>query len=62
MRVKYSGEERDVIYMACDVNGVPYYGIQLFDYSLGDYAVTLTVTSFVEDKTEELLTLFSKYE
>ncbi len=60
--VTFCGEECDVVYMACDVNGVAYYGIQVFDYTLGDYAVTLTVTSFVEDKTEELLALFSKYE
>ena len=60
--VTFCGEECDVVYMACDVNGVGYYGIQVLDYTLGDYAVTLTVTSFVEDKTEELLTLFSKYE
>lgn len=58
----FCGEECDVVYMVCDVNGVAYYGIQVFDYTLGDYAVTLTVTSFVEDKTEELLGLFSKYE
>lgn len=60
--VTFCGEKRDVIYVACDVNGVPYYAIQLFDYSLGDYAVTMTVTSLVEDKTEELMTLFTKYE
>ncbi len=60
--VNFCGEKRDVIYVASDMNGVPYYAIQLFDYSLGDYAVTMTVSSFVEDKTEELLTLFSKYE
>ncbi len=59
--VNFCGEERDVLYMACDISGVAYYAIQVFDYSLGDYSVTLTVTSFVEDKTEELLTLFSKY-
>ncbi len=60
--VTFCGEERDVLYFACDVSGVPYYAIQVFDYSLGDYAVTMTVTSFVEDKTEDLLKLFSKYE
>jgi len=60
--VTFCGEERDAVYTACDANGVAYYALQLLDYSLGDYAVTLTVTSFVEDKTEELLTLFTKYE
>ena len=60
--VTFCGEERDALYMACDVAGIAYYALQLFDYSLGDYAVTMTVTSFVEDKTDSLLTLFSKYE
>ena len=60
--VNFCGEKRDVIYVASDMNGVPYYAIQVFDYSLGDYAVTMTVSSFMEDKTEELLGLFSKYE
>ncbi len=60
--VTFCGEDRDVLYMVCDVSGVAYYAIQVFDYSLGDYAVTMTVTSFVEDKTEDLLKLFSKYE
>ena len=60
--VNFCGEKRDVIYVASDMNGVQYYAIQLFDYSLGDYAVTMTVSSFFEDKTEELLTLFAKYE
>ena len=60
--VTFCGEECDAVYTACDANGVAYYALQLIDYSLGDYAVTLTVTSFVEDKTEELLALFAKYE
>lgn len=60
--VTFCGEERLAIYMECDVSGVAYYGLQVVDYSLGEYAVTLTVTSFVDDKTDELLALFEKYE
>ncbi len=60
--VNFCGEDRDAIYMVSDVNGVAYYALQIFDYSLGEYSVTMTVSSFVEDKTDELLTLFSKYE
>ncbi len=60
--VTFCGEERLALYMACDVAGVAYYGLQIFDYSLGNYAVVLTTTSFVDDKTEEVLAMFEKYE
>ena len=40
------------------MEGVPYYTLQLFDYRLGQYSVTLTLASFVEDNTESLLDLF----
>ena len=38
--------------------GVPYYTLQIMDYTVGQYGVTLTVSSFVEDKTQQLLDLF----
>jgi len=60
--VEFCGETIDGLYMYCDVSGIPYYTLQIFDYSLGDYAVTLTLASFVEDKTAELATLYAKYE
>ena len=60
--VEFCGETIDGLYMSCDVSGIPYYTLQIFDYSLGDYAVTLTLASFVEDKTAELATLYAKYE
>lgn len=60
--VEFCGETIDGLYMSCDVSGIPYYTLQIFDYSLGDYAVTLTLASFVEDKTQELATLYAKYE
>ena len=60
--ITFCGEERDALFFWCDVNGAPYYALQLFDYNLGAYSVTLTLSSFVEDKTEDLIAFFSKYE
>lgn len=37
---------------------VPYYILQVFDYRKGSYGVTITVSSFLEDNTRELLDLF----
>ena len=60
--VMFCGEQRDVLYTESEMKGVPYYIAQIIDYSLGDYSVTMTVSSFLEDKTDDLLQLFSKYE
>lgn len=60
--ISFCGEEREVLYMVSEYSGVPYYTIQILNYNLGDYSATVTLASFVEDKTEALATLFSKYE
>lgn len=56
--VSFLGEERVALRSAMSMEGVPYYTLQLFDYRLGQYSVTLTLASFVEDNTESLLDLF----
>ena len=43
---------------SCTTQGVPYYTLQLFDFALGQYSVTLTLASFVEDNTTGMLELF----
>lgn len=60
--VSFLGEERVALHTAMHMQDVPYYTLQLFDYHLGQYSVTLTLASFVEDNTESLLELFSKVE
>lgn len=54
----FLGEEHTGIRTLGSTNGVDFYILQVFDYHAGQYAVTLTLTSFVEDKTESLLDLF----
>ena len=61
-QVTFLGEEHFAVYTVASMNGTPYYTLQLFRYNLGGpYYVTLTLSSFVEDKTAELLDLFAPY-
>lgn len=44
------------------VQGIDYYCLQIQNYRLGQYGVTITLTSYLEDKTEDLAKLFYKIE
>jgi len=56
--VTFLGQERTALYTVSTVQDVPYYILQLYDFHLGQYSVTTTVASYVEDNTEGLLELF----
>lgn len=57
--VTFLGEKHTALKTTSTMQGVAYYTLQIMDYHLGgDYSVTLTVGSFVEDKTEDLLEMF----
>ena len=56
--ITFCGEERWAIRTTASVQGIPYYLIQLFDTNIGPYYVTLTLGSFGEDATAEMLELF----
>lgn len=56
--VNFLGETRTGIHTTAAIEGVDYYILQVFDYSLGKYGVTITMSSFVEDKTDSLLDLW----
>lgn len=56
--VTFLGEERTAVHTTASIQGVPYYILQVFDYGLGQYSVTVTVSSYFEDNTESLLDLF----
>ncbi len=58
----FLGEKRTAQYMYMDYMGTPYYVLQIYDYQIGEYATVITVASFKQDKTLELLDLFTKYE
>lgn len=56
--VTFLGQERTAMYTVSTVEEIPYYILQIYDYGLGAYGVTLTVASYVEDNTEGLLDLY----
>lgn len=56
--INFLGEERVAMHTEASIQGVPYYTLQLFDFDLGAYGVTLTLASFAEDNTMSLADLF----
>ena len=56
--VTFLGEEREALRTVGTVAGAPFYMVQIFDYHLGQYSVTLTINSYMEDKTQQTLDLF----
>jgi len=60
--IDFLGEKRTVVYTSADIAGIGYYTLQIYDFHSGEYATTLTLASMGEDKTMELLNMFSKYE
>ena len=61
-QVTFLGETHYAVHTQAATQGVPYYILQVFDYTLGPYGVTLTLSSYVEDITQELLNLFYSVE
>lgn len=57
--VTFCGETRIALLTSATMEGVPYYTLQIFDCKLGEYSVTTTFASFVENKTEDLLAMCS---
>ena len=56
--VTFLGKERPALRTVATNNGVPQYTLQVFDFRLGQYSVTLTATSFIDDNTQWVLDQF----
>lgn len=56
--VTFLGEEHFVLRTEGTLQDVPFYMVQLFDYHRGSYSITTTMTSYMEDKTADMLALF----
>lgn len=56
--ITFLGEEHYALKTVAETQGVAYYCLQVFDYWLGEYSVTITFASFIEDNTESMLELF----
>ncbi len=57
--VTFMGQQRTALRTEAEVSGIAYYTLQFFYHHLGSYSVTLTVSSYVEDRTVDLLELFT---
>lgn len=57
-KVNYLGEEHTALHMSAISDEVEYYTLQILECKKGEYSVTITVGSYLEDKTEDLLTKF----
>lgn len=58
--VEFCGQDCVAMCMDAEISGIPYYTLQVFHYDLGEYAATLTLSSYYENKTEEMVQMFSK--
>lgn len=56
--VTYLGEEHYALKTVATVSDVPYYVLQIQNYRLGEFGMTLTASSYVEDNTQAILDLF----
>ena len=56
--VNFLGQEHFALKTTAETQGVACYMLQVFNYDLGEYAVTMTLTSFLEDNTDSMLELF----
>lgn len=56
--VTFLGEEHFALKTVAETQGVACYMLQLFDYNQGEYSITLTLSSYLEDKTDSMLDLF----
>lgn len=56
--ITFMGEERAALWTKSTMEGIDYYTLQIMNCKLGQYSVTITLASFVEDKTENMLELF----
>ena len=56
--VHFLGQDCCAIRTSATVQGYPYYMLQVFEYGLGRYGVTITFASFFEDNTASMLDLF----
>ena len=56
--VNFLGEERAAIKTVATIEGYDYYMLQIQDFGLGSYGVTLTISSLMNDVTEDVAAIF----
>ena len=58
-QVTFLGEPRVAVLTSAQTQGMDYYTLQIFDFNLGSFGVVTTFGSYVENNTEDMLSLFS---
>jgi len=58
VKVTFLGEEHYGIRTVAQTQGIPIYMVQMMNYDLGSYGVTLTATSYMADNTQAILDMF----
>lgn len=58
--VDFLGEERFAVRTSGHQDDIPWFLLQIFDYSRGRYGVTISFSSYLEDRTQDLAALFYK--
>ena len=56
--VTFLGEEHFAMKTVAEIQGLTCYMLQMFRHDLGEYMVTMTLTSYLEDNTDSMLDLF----
>ena len=56
--VNFLGEERAAIKTVATIEGYDYYMLQIQDFGLGSYGVTMTISSLMDDVTEDVAAIF----
>lgn len=60
VEVEFLGQKHFAIHTTASIEGIPYFMLQLYNYHAGSYGVTTTLSSYLEDNTDYLLSLFYK--
>lgn len=61
-QVDFLGEKRTAIYSHLEYLGEKYFFLQVIDFKCGEYMTIITMGSYYEDCTNEMLCLFERYE
>ena len=59
--VTFLGEKRVAVYSALEFFGMEFFILQLIDFKCGEYIPIITVESYFEDSSQELLSMFKRY-
>lgn len=60
VEVSFLGETHAALHTTAETGGYAYYTTQIFDYTRGQYTITLTAASYIEDNTIGMLEMFYK--